>query len=124
LEQQEAAVQFDVDSYEADRVRVVVLRGELDVSTREALAGHTAGAPGSLIVFDLMHLTFVDSSGLGAIHSARQEAIRHGGTLVVSRPSPMVHRVFEITGLDTWIADWNPDWSRRADPGPAATVGP
>jgi anti-anti-sigma factor len=62
-------------------------------------------------VLDLSQLTFIDSSGLGALHAAKQRAIKNGVTLVVSRPSPMVHRVLEITGLDMWITDWDPDWS-------------
>ncbi len=53
----------------------------------------------------------MDSSGLGAIHAARRLANENGGTLVVSRPQPAVHRVLELTGLDTWVTDWEPKWS-------------
>jgi anti-anti-sigma factor len=113
VERSEAGA-FGVDSYDVDGGHVVALRGELDVSTRHQLASHAAGSPGALVVFDLSQLTFIDSSGLGAVHAARQQAITRGGTLVVSRPTPMVQRVFEITGLDTWIADWDPAWSRHA----------
>lgn len=102
---------FGVDSYDVDGGRVVAPRGELDVSTCQVLAEHTTAPPGSLIVFDLSRLTFIDSSGLGAIHTARQRAIKDGGTVVVTRPSPMVKRVFELTGLDIWITDWDPNWS-------------
>ncbi len=52
----------------------------------------------------------MDSSGLATIHAARQEAIKNAGTLVVTRPAPIVQCVLEITGLDTWIADWDHDW--------------
>ena len=38
-------------------------------------------------------------------------AIEDGGGLVVCRPTPMVQRVLEITGLDTWVTDWDPAWS-------------
>jgi anti-anti-sigma factor len=72
------------------------------------------GPSGSLVVVDLCQLTFIDSSGLGAIHAARQAAIENGGNLVICRPSPMVYRVLEITGLDTWVTDWHPDWSNRS----------
>ena len=58
-----------------------------------------------------LQLTFMDSSGLGAIHAARRIAIKDGGNLVVCRPSPLVYRVLEITGLDVWVTDWNPKWS-------------
>jgi len=105
---------FDVSSYDVEDVRVVALRGELDASTSRGLAEQLAGAPGSLVVVDLSQLSFMDSSGLGAIHVARRTAIENGGNLVVCRPAPMVHRVLEITGLDTWVTDWDPHWSKTS----------
>ena len=102
---------FGVASYDVDGVRIFVLRGELDASTCRGLAEHLIGPSGSLIVVDLCQVTFIDSSGLGAIHAARQMAIKNGGALVVCRPRPMVHRVLELTGLDMWLTDWDPDWS-------------
>jgi anti-anti-sigma factor len=102
---------FGVTSYDIDGGRIFALRGELDACTCRGLAEHLIGPPGSLVVVDLCQLTFMDSWGLGAIHAARRTAIKDGGNLVVCRPSPMVHRVLEITGLDIWVTDWNPKWS-------------
>jgi anti-anti-sigma factor len=110
---------FGVSSHDFVGGRVVALRGELDASTCRGLGDQLIGTAGELIVVDLSHLTFVDSSGLGAIHAARRRAIRDGGNLVVSRPSPMVHRVLEITGLDVWVADWDPKWSNDSSQGNA-----
>jgi anti-anti-sigma factor len=62
-------------------------------------------------VIDLTELTFMDSSGLRAIHAARRLAIKNGGTLVVSRPQPAVHRMLQLTGLDIWVRDWDEKWS-------------
>lgn len=103
---------FGVSSYDVEDVRVVALSGELDASTCRGLAEQLAGVPGSLVVVDLYDLTFMDSSGLGAIHAARRIAIEDGGNLVVCRPSPMVYRVLEITGLDIWVTDWDPHWAK------------
>ena len=105
---------FGVESHDFDGGRVVALRGELDASTCRELAETLIGPPGSLIVVDLAHLDFMDSSGLGTIHVARRRAIEDGGDLVVSRPNPMVLRVFEITGLDTWVAEWDSRWPEAA----------
>jgi anti-anti-sigma factor len=105
---------FGVSSHDFDRGRVVALRGELDASTCRKLAEHLIGPPGSLIVVDLHQLTFIDSSGLGAIHAARTKAITEGGNLVVCRPSPIVYRVLELTGLDIWVTNWDPEWSTRS----------
>jgi anti-anti-sigma factor len=102
---------FGVTSYDIDEGRVFALRGELDASTCLGLSERLVGPPGSLVVVDLGQLTFMDSSGLGALHIARRMAIKDGGNLVVSRPSPIVQRVLEITGLDTWVADWDQKWS-------------
>jgi anti-anti-sigma factor len=101
-----------VDSYDVDAGRVIALRGELDAFTCQGLAQHLSGPPESLIVVDLGQLTFLDSSGLGLIHKARRKAIDDGGNLVVCNPSPTVLRVLEITGLDTWVTDWDPAWAK------------
>lgn len=102
---------FGVTSHEFEGGRVFALRGELDAATGRGLAEQLLGPPGSLVVVDLCQLTFIDSSGLGVLHSARQAAIDNGGNLVVCRPTPIVNRVLEITGLDTWVTDWDPRWS-------------
>ena len=103
---------FGVTPYDVEAGRIFALRGELDASTCRGFAEQLVGPPGCLIVVDLHELTFIDSSGLGAIHRARQKAIENGGNLVVCHPSPMVYRVLEITGLDTWVTDWNSAWSK------------
>ena len=102
---------FGVTAYDFDGGRIFALRGELDLSTCQGLDERLVGPHGSLVVVDLCQLTFMDSSGLGCIHAARRRAIEDGGNLVVCRPSPMVHRVLEITGLDMWVTEWNPEWS-------------
>ena len=102
---------FEVRSYNIDNVRVAALRGELDASTTWELPHHLIGPPGSLVVVDLAGLTFIDSSGLGAILTARQRVMNDGGSLVVCRPKPGVLRVLEITGLvDTLVTEWDPAW--------------
>lgn len=103
--------QFSVSSYAFDGGRVFAFRGELDASTVPGLARHLTIAPGSLVVLDLCELSFIDSSGLGAIHAARHRALNDGGNLVVCRPNPMVYRILEITGLDILVTDWDPRWS-------------
>jgi anti-sigma B factor antagonist len=108
---------FVVDSHDFGGGRVIALRGELDACTCRGLAEQLGGPPGSLIVVDLSRLTFLDSSGLGLLHEARRKAIDDGGNLVVCNPAPMVERVLEITGLDVWIADWEPAWSNDSEMG-------
>ena len=106
---------FRVTSRHSENSRIFSLLGELDASTCRGLTEQLQGPPGSLIVIDLSELSFMDSSGIGAIHLARRLAVKDGGMLVVSRPQPMVERVLQLTGLDTWIVDWDPDWPDPAD---------
>jgi anti-sigma B factor antagonist len=113
-----------VDSYDFDGGRVIALGGELDVYTCQGLAERMSGIPGSLIVVDLAQLTFIDSSGLGLIHQARRKAIEDGGNLVVCNPCPRVLRVLEITGLDTWVTDWDSKWSKGSRVGCAVQNAP
>jgi anti-anti-sigma factor len=102
--------------------QVVGFRGELDVSSTDAVAELVCGPAGSLMVLDLRELTFVDSSGLGAIHCVRRAMLAAGGVLVLARPQKFVRRVLEVTGLDCWLTEWDPAWSspsaeaRRPDP--------
>jgi anti-anti-sigma factor len=106
---------LSVTSRDVGDCRIFTLSGELDASTSGGLLEKLQGPPGSSVVVDLSELTFMDSSGLGAIHVARRRAVKDGGTLVVCRPQPIVLRVLQLTGLDTWIADWDPAWSDQLD---------
>jgi stage II sporulation protein AA (anti-sigma F factor antagonist) len=101
---------FSVTSRDFWGGRVFVLCGELDLSSCQGLTEELVGAPGSLVVIDLARLAFIDSSGLGAIHRARQRMEKDGGNLVLCRPQPNVKRVLEITSLDEWVTDWDPEW--------------
>lgn len=60
---------------------------------------------------DLSGLTFMDSSGIGALVVARNRVLSKGlGQLVVTRPTAIVRTAFEIVGLTAWIVDWSADW--------------
>jgi anti-anti-sigma factor len=106
---------FGVTSRDLGDSRIFTLSGELDASTCQGLVEQLRGPTGSLVVVDLSDLTFMDSSGLGAIHLARRLAIDDGGMLVVCRPQPIVQRVLQLTGLDTWVVDWDPEWSDQEE---------
>ena len=98
-------------SYDVKGIRVVAPSGEIDAATCAQLAEQLTAPPGSRLVVDLDQVTFLDSSGLGTLHRARQRALEVGGDLVVTRPTPFVFRVLEITGLDAWVREWEPRWT-------------
>ena len=102
---------FSITVREVEGALVFELRGELDVSCRLTFEEMIVGPPGSVLVLDLSGLTFLDSSGVGAIHRAKQIAEKDGGHLVICRPRPTVRRLFEINGLLGWLGEWDPIWS-------------
>jgi anti-sigma B factor antagonist len=85
-----------------DEVPVVVLQGELDLAQAPAMqraiedllaSGH------SVIVVDLLDVTFMDSTALGVLVAALGRCRAAGGELHLILTEPRVLKVLEITGL-------------------------
>jgi anti-sigma B factor antagonist len=92
-------------------LHVVALHGELDIASADDLAHSLVELAGSTVVVDLSDLTFMDSSGIGALVRARNRIKANGqGDLVLTRPGAIVGRALEIVGLSAWILEWAPDW--------------
>ncbi len=93
-------------------IHVVALSGELDAATSDGLADAIVRAAGSTVVVDLSGLTFMDSSGIGALVVAKKRIVAKGlGQLVLTRPGAAVSRVLDIVGLSQWVVEWSPDWN-------------
>ena len=86
---------------------VVAARGEIDLYTapelEHALAGPVAEGTAQLVV-DLSEVTFVDSTALHVFLRAARQLDREAGELIVVAPDPNVRKVFEITGVDRFLA--------------------
>lgn len=81
----------------------LVLSGEVDISVAPLLRDSGTElaklvAPGRIEI-DLGDVTFIDSSGLGALISVRNAADQCGSTLVLVRVSPAVARFLELAGV-------------------------
>ncbi|MDZ8171552.1 STAS domain-containing protein [Microbacterium xanthum] len=80
----------------------VELAGRFDANEvdgfRAAVAGLVTGA-GTLTI-DLEQVVFIDSTALAELIRLNKAATQAGGTLVLSRPSPPVRVILEITHLD------------------------
>ena len=78
--------------------------GELDIATapraEEEIRASEEQQPGTLAV-DLSGLSFMDSTGLRLIVAAAARARDVGRRLIVVRGPDPVHRVLELTGLDS-----------------------
>jgi anti-anti-sigma factor len=94
-----------------DGIRVIAVRGELDLSTAPELEGpldEAIAAGDASVVVDLAECEFIDSTGIALIVRAWQQLDRGaegGGTgrVVICSYNDQVRRVLEITGLELSI---------------------
>lgn len=85
-----------------DEVCSLAASGEVDIATVEAFldaAGTCLGSGAATIEIDLGGVTFLDSSGLGALVRLRNESGEAGKSLVLVNVPAAVGRLFEVTGL-------------------------
>lgn len=80
----------------------VVVSGELDLTTCEALQQHVAVLvdPGKQVLMDLRDVTFMDSTGLRTLWTIHQSMLAQGGRLRLRALSESVRRVLDLTHLD------------------------
>src|SRR6185437_3289542 len=85
-----------------DQHVVVEVHGEADVNTAPELRDRLIGVLDSghrSVVVDLSWLSFIDSTGLGALVAARNHANAVGASLRLVCKSERLLKVFRITGL-------------------------
>jgi anti-sigma B factor antagonist len=96
-------VNFDVRSREAeDGVAVLEVQGEADAFTaprlkQEMLSWLDRGT--ARIAVNLAEVTYLDSTGLGALIGGLKRARERDGDLVLVCPNERIMRIFDITGL-------------------------
>lgn len=78
---------------------VLSLQGECDMAAVPAIADAVEALETRWVVVDLSGLTFLDSSGLGALLRAKSCLEQRGGTLRISGAAGSVLKVLEITGV-------------------------
>jgi anti-anti-sigma factor len=81
---------------------ILRLHGDIDIDTARhlterlnALIGNPSAAP----VVDLSGVTFIDSTGLGALMRAHQRLRRQGRALALICPAGPARRALEVSGL-------------------------
>lgn len=92
-----------VDVREDEPFVIIEVSGEVDIDTagqlRDAVIEVTdAGA--DRLVFDLTHVGFVDSVGLGVFVLARKKMKLRRGTVDIVAPTRRIVAIFKIAGLD------------------------
>jgi anti-sigma B factor antagonist len=94
-----------------DGVRVVAVRGELDLGTAPDLEGpleEAVATTDASVLIDLCDCEFIDSTGIALIVRAWQRLDRSAdgegsGRVVICSDNSQVRRVLEITGLELSI---------------------
>lgn len=87
----------------AGSATVVSVSGEVDVHTCSELQAYLidlVDAGAGHVVADLSEVTFLDSSGLGALVGVNKRLAQSQGRLAVVCADPQVLRVFSLTRLD------------------------
>jgi anti-sigma B factor antagonist len=81
------------------------LYGEADLAVAEQILEVGAAAlsePGTTaVIVEMARLTFIDSTGLGALVGLRNLAMASNKTVQLAQPSERVKRVLDISGLAT-----------------------
>ena len=84
---------------------VVLVAGEIDISTSDDLADTVAGALDGhgVVLLDLAEVTFIDSSGLGVLVRSHRHAEAADAWFAVVHPSRQTRRLITVLGLDQLV---------------------
>jgi anti-sigma B factor antagonist len=95
-------VELSVSTRGGGTVPVVEVSGEVDVYAAPELRDRLTEilADGRSVVVDLTEVGFLDSTGLGALVSARTAAAERGASLPLVCTHERILKLFAITGLD------------------------
>jgi anti-anti-sigma factor len=83
---------------------VVMLTGEIDLSTVDQLVAALEPLAGRVVV-DLVGLSFLDCGGVGALVGVRNRLQAGGGDLHFRSPQLQVRLVLELLGFERWIIE-------------------
>ncbi|MGH8982015.1 MAG: STAS domain-containing protein [Acidimicrobiales bacterium] len=98
---QEFRIEF-VDDADACVVRVF---GELDLVRADDVRDALAARDNDVVVVDLSHVEFIDSTGVSALLIARRALESSGRCLELRGAAGATRRVFEAIGLDDVLDD-------------------
>jgi anti-sigma B factor antagonist len=97
---------FDLETETEGSSALIRIRGDFDLQVvdqvTETLAQVESAEP-ELLVIDLSRLTFMDSSGMGAVAAAHVRALEAGRRFAIVRPPAGVRQAFDRTRLDEVI---------------------
>jgi anti-anti-sigma factor len=98
----EKMTEFEIGVEKRGSMAILRPAGELDLAAApkvEATIVELAGNSPDTLVIDLRQVTFLDSSGLRSLITARREGAQKWELKLIRGPR-QVQRVFELTGMD------------------------
>ncbi|MFG3350226.1 STAS domain-containing protein [Streptomyces sp. NPDC048018] len=101
----------------------LILSGEIDLSSRDALDAATRVTPpaGAALCLDMSAVTFMDSSGLNFLLILHRRLAEHGSPLVLTGIQQEPMRVLTLTGADAILL---PPGERAPHPRTVSHSGP
>lgn len=98
---------YGLIEFDTEGSPIVRLSGEIDVANAgripaQVLAALEFAGPG--VVLDMAAVTFIDSTGIGALIAARNACLAADRELRLRQPSEQVKRMLSLTGLDDVFA--------------------
>jgi anti-anti-sigma factor len=94
--------QFSVQASRTPAALVLAVGGELDLSSSRALEEELERALASdapCVIVDLRDVEFIDSTGLGVLVKANQQAVDGGRRFGLVQGGAQVQRLLSLTGL-------------------------
>lgn len=102
---QEVRVELGIEITSHRDWQVIAASGDLDLYTSPTLRTTVHDVADDKIALDLTDVSFIDSSGLGAVVGALKHVRERGGTFAVIAPAGgSLTRLLTLTGLDQIVS--------------------
>jgi anti-anti-sigma factor len=92
-----------IETLSRDGVTTIVVSGDVDAAEKAAV-GRTVrellDRGESRIIFDFEKVTFLGSSGVSCLVSARKDALEKSGGVALVNPPPMIRKVLHTLGFE------------------------
>lgn len=94
-----------------NNILIIKLNGELDHHSssyvRDRIDDEIMAKNPKHIIFDMSHLNFMDSSGIGVIIGRYKFIAANGGKVGIVSMKPQIKRIYEICGLKRIIPSYD-----------------
>ena len=97
---------MEVKTSTKDNYTVLQLKGSLDIYTSldlKASIDNVTISKGKFLVFDLNHVDYVDSSGIGTLIKIVNQVQEAEGEFFITGLKPMIEKIFKVAGLMTYF---------------------